>query len=69
MSKASEELEALRLELAKLKNRLEEQKLKSRHLQLNLAGKIVVLEEQLEQAVQGKEEQVQQLERAHQEEV
>jgi hypothetical protein len=62
-------VELARLEVAKLQSKLEEQKLKSRHLQLNLAGKIVVLEEQLEQATQVKEDHTQQLERAHQEEL
>ena len=38
-------------------------------MQLNLAGKIVILEEQLEQASIEHEERIQQLERAHQEEV
>jgi len=43
--------------------------LKSKHLQLNLAGKIVVLEEQIEQANIEKEEKIVQLEKVHREEV
>jgi len=39
--------------------------MKSRHLQLNLAGKIVVLEEQIEQSAQESDERIQQLEKAH----
>lgn len=63
------EAETLRIELSRLKSRLEEQKLKSRRVQLNLAGKIVLLEEELEQAALQKEEQIQQLEKAHREEL
>lgn len=55
--------------MERLSGKLEEQRLKARHLQLNLAGKIVVLEEQLEQAALEREERIQQLERAHQEDV
>ena len=36
---------------------------------MNLAGKIVVLEEQIEQINQDKEDQIQQLEKTHQEEL
>jgi hypothetical protein len=43
--------------------------MKSRNLQLNLAGKIVVLEEQIEQINQEREDQIQQLEKTHQEEL
>ena len=43
--------------------------MKSRHLQLNLAGKVVVLEEQIEQAAAEKEDHIQSLERTHKEEL
>ena len=46
----------LQLELQRLQNKYDELKLKSKNLQLNLAGKIVVLEEQLERVNQQKEE-------------
>lgn len=42
------ENEATKLEMERLRIKLEEQKMKAKHLQLNLAGKIVVLEEQIE---------------------
>ena len=44
------------LEIETFKNKLDKQKLKSRDLQLNLAGKIVVLEEQIEKMNTEKEE-------------
>jgi t-SNARE complex subunit (syntaxin) len=73
LSSRNEELvvpeEGIQRELERLSGKLEEQKLKAKHLQLNLAGKIVILEEQLEQASIEHEERIQQLERAHQEEV
>ena len=48
---------------------MEEQKLKARNLQLNLAGKIVVLEEQLEHVNLQKEEEMTSLEKTHQDEL
>jgi len=68
-SEAQIEAGQLKLELQQLKLKLEEQKMKSRNLQLNLAGKIVVLEEQIEQINQDREDQIQQLEKTHQEEL
>lgn len=46
------------LEIETYKNKLDKQKIKSRDLQLNLAGKIVVLEEQIEKMNTEKEEQI-----------
>ena len=43
--------------------------MKARHLQLNLAGKIVTLEEEMEQLKIDREEQITQLEKFHQEEL
>ena len=58
-----------KLEIETYKNKLDKQKIKSRDLQLNLAGKIVVLEEQIEKMNTEKEEQIKQLEQAHAEEL
>lgn len=45
-----------KLEIETYKNKLDKQKIKSRDLQLNLAGKIVVLEEQIEKMNAAKDE-------------
>ena len=58
-----------KLEAETYKNKLDQQKIRSRDLQLNLAGKIVVLEEKIEKMNNEKEEQIKQLELAHAEEL
>jgi hypothetical protein len=53
-----QESDIQRLEMQKLRVRLDEQKMQAKQLQLNLAGKIVVLEEQIDRAAQEKEEAI-----------
>ena len=62
-------MEKQRLEIETHINKLDHIKLKSRDMQLNLAGKIVVLEEQIERMNAEKDEQIKQLELAHAEEL
>jgi len=47
-SKSQQQVEQLTFEVNELKNKIESYKLKSKNLQMNLAGKIVVLEEKIE---------------------
>jgi hypothetical protein len=62
-------MEKQRLEIDTHINKLDHIKIKSRDMQLNLAGKIVVLEEQIERMNAEKDEQIKQLELAHAEEL
>lgn len=62
-------IDKYKLEAETYKNKLVQQKIRSSDLQLNLAGKIVVLEEKIEKMNNEKEEQIKQLELAHAEEL
>lgn len=69
LEQANFEVEKHKLRAETLQNKLDQQRIKARNLQLNLAGKIVVLEEQIEKMNNEREDHQKQLEQAHLEEI